>query len=251
MPVHIYPCSTMCSCLHCQLVLAGVCAWHVGGGVSTSKGSGVSGGSAGGQWQTAAATVAILAVVAAAVASEVTLTVVAVSVGSCSMCVTHSYMRIACFESDARCRCILCIGVTWPCMLCSIFTRSQPSLGLRTTSGRIIVTHGTDTMIETAKYVLASGATADKAVAFTGDFPDWSPHAPPHSLHPSQNQAREPLRPDPSPWEQGGIPREGSCVTSLGGIPTFPGPSISHRVPFRPALLLPYRSHEARALQGL
>ena len=33
---------------------------------------------------------------------------------------------------------------------------------------RIVVTHGTDTMIETAQLLLASGATDGKAVAFTG-----------------------------------------------------------------------------------
>jgi L-asparaginase len=38
----------------------------------------------------------------------------------------------------------------------------------QTTSTRIVVTHGTDTMIETAAYVLQSGAAAGKAVAFTG-----------------------------------------------------------------------------------
>ena len=33
---------------------------------------------------------------------------------------------------------------------------------------RIVVTHGTDTMIDTAKHLQASGAAAGKAVAFTG-----------------------------------------------------------------------------------
>ena len=36
------------------------------------------------------------------------------------------------------------------------------------TGTRVVITHGTDTMIETAKYVLASGAAAGKTVAFTG-----------------------------------------------------------------------------------
>ena len=33
---------------------------------------------------------------------------------------------------------------------------------------RVLVTHGTDTMIETARYVLKSGAAEGKVVAFTG-----------------------------------------------------------------------------------
>jgi L-asparaginase len=37
-----------------------------------------------------------------------------------------------------------------------------------TSCTRIVVTHGTDTMIETAQMLLASGASSGKAVAFTG-----------------------------------------------------------------------------------
>ncbi|KAL1504894.1 hypothetical protein AB1Y20_008664 [Prymnesium parvum] len=37
-----------------------------------------------------------------------------------------------------------------------------------TSSKRIVVTHGTDTMIETAQYLRASGAATGKVVAFTG-----------------------------------------------------------------------------------
>ena len=40
---------------------------------------------------------------------------------------------------------------------------------VRTSSAsRVVVTHGTDTMIETARYLLATGAAAGKAIAFTG-----------------------------------------------------------------------------------
>lgn len=35
-------------------------------------------------------------------------------------------------------------------------------------SSRVIVTHGTDTMIESAQYLLGEGAAAGKCVAFTG-----------------------------------------------------------------------------------
>merc|ERR1712167_119586 len=33
---------------------------------------------------------------------------------------------------------------------------------------RIVVTHGTDTLIESARYVVSDGAAADKVVVFTG-----------------------------------------------------------------------------------
>jgi L-asparaginase len=37
-----------------------------------------------------------------------------------------------------------------------------------TESTRVVITHGTDTMIETARFLLHSGAAANKSVAFTG-----------------------------------------------------------------------------------
>lgn len=48
--------------------------------------------------------------------------------------------------------------------------RNQASACDRTASARVVVTHGTDTMIETAKYVHASGAATGKMVAFTGSM---------------------------------------------------------------------------------
>ena len=47
--------------------------------------------------------------------------------------------------------------------------REQLVEAMRTSdASRVVVTHGTDTLIETARYVARSGAAAHKAVAFVG-----------------------------------------------------------------------------------